>query len=415
MAISHLYFLLFFLVPSQIEDQMDALQRTIQKRISELEPGKLRAYNDLLARQHELQDRALQSENKLNDVNGRIRQYESDDKANFLRKEFLNLERTFQSLRKETESLKEELEIANMDPKEALAKFVARVNNFKQDTKSMEDKAAQLREEISQSRKNLDDLSSNLEEDSGEAAKYELLVKRDQDMTAFMDSFDDQRQSIVNDKQNTQYIIVAALEHISKGLDATENMPNQEGMSEMENAKTFKEKNLATAQRTMENLLAEKKKREKEIDLLRTSEPKLLAELSSLREHMSKMQAEMDEFENIDHLRHEFEGTQLKLQDARAAYIKRRDTMKHQVQTVSMEYEAIKKTLNAHDIAREIDDTEKRLKHYERSIFELREFVDTKSRETDYEGVKANCLKLVDSANSYAIKNANGTLYGGMR
>lgn len=58
--------------------------------------------------------------------------------------------------------------------------------------------------------------------------------------------------------------------------------------------------------------------------------------------------------------------------------------MRQQIQSVSVEHETLKKSLNANDVARELDDTEKRLKHYERSIFELKDFVDTKSRETDY-------------------------------
>ena len=40
----------------------------------------------------------------------------------------------YQSLRKDADSLQEELDIANMDPKEAHTKFVARVNDFKQVT-----------------------------------------------------------------------------------------------------------------------------------------------------------------------------------------------------------------------------------------------------------------------------------------
>ena len=58
--------------------------------------------------------------------------------------------------------------------------------------------------------------------------------------------------------------------------------------------------------------------------------------------------------------------------------------MRQQIQSVSVEHETLKKSLNANDVARELEDTEKRLKHYERSIFELKDFVDTKSRETDY-------------------------------
>ena len=75
-----------------------------------------------------------------------------------------------------------------------------------------------------------------------------------------------------------QFVVVALLEDISKGIDDSANMPSQEVAHEMEDAKAFKEKNLMTAQRTMESLIAERQKREKELGLLRTSEPKLMNE-----------------------------------------------------------------------------------------------------------------------------------------
>lgn len=62
---------------------------------------------------------------------------------------------------------------------------------------------------------------------------------------------------------------------------------------EMEDQKTFKERNLATAQKTMESLLAEKRKRERDLDLLRISEPKLLKELTNLKENISRMHRDM--------------------------------------------------------------------------------------------------------------------------
>ena len=64
-------------------------------------------------------------------------------------------------------------------------------------------------------------------------------------------------------------------------------------IGEMEDQKTFKERNLATAQKTMESLLAEKRKRERDLDLLRISEPKLLNELTKLKENISRMHHDM--------------------------------------------------------------------------------------------------------------------------
>jgi hypothetical protein len=74
----------------------------------------------------------------------------------------------------------------------------------------------------------------------------------------------------------------------------------------------------------------------------------------------------------------------------------------------------LKKQLNSNDIARELDETEKRLKHYEKGIFDLKEFVDTKSRETDFEHVKGLCLKLADSLNNIHVRSNQGTngVYG---
>ena len=73
--------------------------------------------------------------------------------------------------------------------------------------------------------------------------------------------------------------------------------------------------------------------------------------------------------------------------------------MRQQIQSVSVEHETLKKSLNANDVARELDETEKRLKHYERSIFDLKDFVDTKSRETDY----GNCFLLVSTSSMYVL------------
>ena len=58
----------------------------------------------------------------------------------------------------------------------------------------------QMRDDISTAKKSLEELESaggsgalGGEGDESEQAKYELLVKRDQDMTAFMDAFPDTR------------------------------------------------------------------------------------------------------------------------------------------------------------------------------------------------------------------------------
>merc|ERR1711965_979984 len=228
----------------------------IQSRINDLEPGKLRAYNELINRQREMHERCVNAEARLNEVVSRIRHLESDEKNNSHRKEYASLEKQFTSLLKDNEALKEELEITNLPPKEAHQKFVERVNQHKQKAAAAGERINSLNEENERLRRVLEQVD-NSEEDQGEAAKYELLVKRDQDMTAFIDKFDESRDSILSEQRTVKDTIVAVLEHIGRNIDETSNMPSQDALGEMKDAKSFKEKNLATAEKTMETLQVE--------------------------------------------------------------------------------------------------------------------------------------------------------------
>ncbi|RYH14277.1 hypothetical protein EON65_33875 [archaeon] len=131
-------------------------------------------------------------------------------------------ERTLQFLRKDAEGLQEELDIANMDPKEAHTRFVQRVNFFKTGSKSLEEKCTGLRDEIGTLRRTLEDLNSsnNMTQDSSaeDQERYDLLVKRDQEMSAFIDSFDETVGSVMREQKEAQFMIVALLEHIGECL-----------------------------------------------------------------------------------------------------------------------------------------------------------------------------------------------------
>lgn len=391
---------------AQLDQQLETYYRNIQARLNDLEPSKLKTYNDLMTRQRELHEKTLQAEGKLNEINNRIKQYESDEKSNSYRKEYSSLDKIFITLQKDADSLREELEIANLDPKEAHSKFVARVHDHKNSTQNMIDRIEAVKGDVDRLRRALEDIETPVEEDSGTAAKYEMLQKRDQEMTVFMEKFDETKSEISTEQRKTQDTIVALLEHISRGLDSSTSMPSREALGEMKDNKSFKEKNLATAERTMATLQAELRKREKELDILRSSEPKLQRELHGLRDSMNRMLTDIEEFKDIDGLRKRFEATQQTLQEQRRSYIKRRDAMRQQVQSISAEHENVKRALNNNDAAKDLEDMEKRLRHYERSIFELNEFVETKTRETDYEGIKGGCLKMLESLNKLIIKSS---------
>jgi intraflagellar transport protein 74 len=392
---------------NQLNDQIQAYYQSIQSRINELEPGKLRSYNELMEKQKELQQTLIGAENRLNEINNAVHQVESAEKGYSHRKEYTALEKQIADTRRNYDSLSEEYEIASLDPKEAHAKFVARVNEHKKNTKLMDDQISSNKTELRNLRQQLEDLTSSsfnqTEENSSEDAKYDLLVKRDQEMTSFIDKFDDVRGGILGEQELAKSTITGLLEHIGTGIDDSTNLPDADVKAEMEDAKVFKERNLATAKKTMSSLTAERNKREKELEMLRSSEPKLIREIAGLKDAMVRMNAEIKEFSNIDTVNRKFDRTQRELQDLRKSYVKRRDSIRQQIQGISAESESLKKQLSSNDTDKELEETEKRLKHYERTIFDVREFIESKSRETDYELVRGTCLRLTDTINAACV------------
>jgi intraflagellar transport protein 74 len=110
------------------------------------------------------------------------------------------------------------------------------------------------------------------------------------------------------------------------------------------------------------------------------------------------------EFSNVDAVNRKFDRTQRELQELRKSYVKRRDSIRQQIQGISAESESLKKQLASNDTDKELEETEKRLKHYERTIFDVREFIESKSRETDYELVRGTCLRMTDSINAACVQ-----------
>ena len=104
-------------------------------------------------------------------------------------------------------------------------------------------------------------------------------------------------------------------------------------IGEMQEATTFKDKNLKSSERTMASLQTEQKKREKDLEVLRSSEGKLKKETETLTQAMKVMREEVKQMKDLDRLRHSFESTKEILEGHCEEYERRKKTMNQQVGT----------------------------------------------------------------------------------
>ncbi|GLE04118.1 hypothetical protein PINS_up013029 [Pythium insidiosum] len=226
-------------------------------------------------------------------------------------------------------------------------------------------------------------------------------------MTAFLESFPGKRDEELRSQRQTQLLIVKLLEHISSNMSKEDKLlpsANAANLEEMKSDLTFKERQLESSVTTKQRLTMELQKRQAELDKVNSLDTKIALELSSLLQKMETMTSDMTEFAKIDELKETHQQTKQYLQRMKQQYIRRRDAMKQQVNALSMQLENLKQETANHDTAKNLDALEQKLRHHEQNIFHLREFIDSKSREINYEHVKQDCMRMLQDINTLRIK-----------
>lgn len=145
-------------------------------------------------------------------------------------------------------------------------------------------------------------------------------------------------------------------------------------------------------------------KRIEELNQIKALDDKIGVELSQLKEKMASMRDEMRGFEDIEGLRSRATFTKDELEKLREKYITRRGAIKQQVAALSAQVDSNKKALSMNETNKNLTSLEQKLRHYEQNIFSLREYIETKGRETDFESLKTDVFKMVKNLNDKAVE-----------
>lgn len=393
----------------ELDQEAEQLRMESETRVKSLEPSKLQLYQKLSIQARNLQEDSRSKDRELQGIRSKLNALENEGggAGMFLRQQYSEHEMRLSRLDRERQSLSEELDIARSDPKDAHTRFVARMKGDTAKTNELDQHARSLVAEIERLRKQDEDLSStNITKESVQQERdtVEKLMQRDKDMDAFIDNFDAQREQAIGNLQESQSLIVMLLEDMSKNLEEKDNLPDVGTVQEMKENKSFKEKNLETAVKTQQQLERERRKVEEQLKNITDLEPRMMKEKQNVLDRTQRLQSELPALEDIDALRRAFDATQQQLQTLKRSYLKRRDTLRGQVSTLSSENEGMKKEIAGNEVHKQMDDLEKKIRHKEQSLFALKEYVETKQRETDYMSVRDNCMRQIDTINTIVIQ-----------
>ncbi|KAJ3115659.1 Intraflagellar transport protein 74 [Phlyctochytrium bullatum] len=298
----------------EIEGYIEEERQKSESQINDLDPEKKSLYFDLKEQNARYIAEVQKRQVELDDLHLKIsslqkRTLAAYDKLSGLRSKKQELEDSLKSLEKEA------------GPQEK-TRLLEQVKEDNQETSAMERKIAELEEQSMRLKETLSQIELELDShncmegdmeifnvSAERNTKYEELLKRDKDMQAFIDSFEDRRTEFVNRNANEETAIVGLLDRIRVAgpdeivLAKRESMPTQQEHKELQGDLKFKEKEMKNSENTMDAILGERDRRLQDLEKVNQLETKLHAELEHLKKKMETQLADMDRVSNLGELK----------------------------------------------------------------------------------------------------------------
>ncbi|NXI01133.1 IFT74 protein, partial [Pachycephala philippinensis] len=271
---------------------------------------------------------------------------------------------------------------------------------------------AEVKEKIDHLKKVIQRLDMDLENHRGEENwKYKELKKREESMDNFLETFEDAKNQELERKAQIEANIVALLEHSSRNLNHMKqisSVTNQE-LKIMQEDLTFKSNEMQKSQSTAKNLITESQKLQMDLQKMELLEGKMVGELASLKDKIEQTKAELDIYNNLPALKASGEEKKKKLQDDKEKLTKHCHAFKKIMEHLNTEYETLKKELQENETHSQLTNLERKWQHHEQNNFMMKEFIATKSQESDYQPIMKNVKKLVKEYNKALIEALQNT------
>ncbi|XP_018412040.1 PREDICTED: intraflagellar transport protein 74 homolog [Nanorana parkeri] len=291
-------------------------------------------------------------------------------------------------------------------PQEEREKLLKQVKEDNQEIASMERQLTDIKERAKQLSEELGRLDMDLEEHQGEKKqKYKELKKKEENLDNFFSTFEENKNQEMERKSEIETNIVTLLEHSSRNLNRMKQISSvtAQELRIMQEDLSFKETEMHKSQSTSKNLTGESQRLQQDLQKVEQLESKINSELTSLKEKIQQMSEGLKTYSDLDALRASAEEKKKKLQEDRIILNKRRDTFKKINVQQNSENEKLKSQLQDNETHSQLTNLERKWQQHEQNNFVMKEFIATKSQESDYKQVMKNVTKQIAEYNKVLI------------
>ncbi|XP_036033558.1 intraflagellar transport protein 74 homolog [Onychomys torridus] len=298
-------------------------------------------------------------------------------------------------------------------PMEERERLLKQVKEDNQEIASMERQLTDIKEKINQFSEEIRQLDMDLEEHQGEMnQKYKELKKREENMDAFIETFEETKNQEQERKAQIEASIVALLEHCSRNINRMKqisSITNQE-LKMMQDDLSFKSTEMQKSQTTARNLTSDSQRLQLDLQKMELLESKMTEEQQSLKSKIKQMTADLETYSDLAALKSSAEEKKKKLHQERTVLSTHRNAFKKTMEKLTTDYETLKTQLQENETHAQLTNLERKWQHLEQNNFVMKEFIATKSQESDYQPVIKNVMKQIAEYNKTimdALHNAS--------
>ncbi|XP_074136880.1 intraflagellar transport protein 74 homolog isoform X2 [Sminthopsis crassicaudata] len=263
-------------------------------------------------------------------------------------------------------------------------------------------------QEIAGMERQLTDIKEKINQFNEEIRQLDMDLEEHQD---FIETFEEMKNQELERKSQIESNIVALLEHCSRNINHMKqisSITNQE-LKMMQEDLNFKSTEMQKSQSTARNLTSDSQRLQLDLQKMELLESKMTEEQSSLKSKIQQMTKDLETYSDLPALKSSGEEKKKKLQKARTALSKRRNTYKKVMEKLNSEYETLKTQLQENETHSQLTNLERKWQHHEQNNFVMKEFIATKSQESDYRPVMKNVTKQIAEYNKTIVDSLHNT------
>lgn len=387
----------------RMDTEISTIQRAAEDRLNELHPDQRREYEELRQENNHLSTDLSEARDELDQVNGRLNSVEMRLRSDPLRTRHQQLGSMRQELDGQLQKLRQEVEQASKSIPEQREILLTKVKTDNAEIVAAEKLNSELKLENERLKTQIREVQSDAQEkkdENSDQQKYEILFTKDQEMSAFIDSFPEAKAEEESKLKQKQESIERILINISKSLDLPSDVSPEHHLRDMEDELDFKNKQLQNSETTQNRLEGEFAKREGELEKIESLDVKISLELTQVEEKMKQYEKEMAEkYDNIEEMKDQGKMQQQKLELSKKQLEDRSTALRQQVNFLKLRFDSKRQQLQDNDVAASIEAQEQKIKQFGQTLYTLRSFIDQKTSESDFLGSMASCLDIAGQLN----------------